>query len=380
MSDADQPAMPSPLRDGRISTGIPALDGVLGGGLIPGRLYLIEGSPGAGKTTLALQFLLDGRRRGERGLLISLSETTEELQVVAASHGWSLEGIDLFELSSAKNLAEPDHETTLLHPWEVELGEIIKPITDQADRVSPTRVVFDSVSEMRMLAAEQLRFRRQVLALKQFFAARNTTVLLLDELVSNNERDLQLQSLSHGVVRLERRTLDFGTARRRLEIAKMRGAPVREGWHDYVVRTGGIEVFPTLVVAAEMVPFTGEPVPSGIAELDALLEGGPLRGTSTLLSGPSGSGKSTLVVQYIWAAAERGEHCAVYEFDERIGTLLIRATRLGLDLRPHIQSGLVTLLQLDPAQIAPGEFAHIIRKEVEEKGARLIVIDSLNGY
>jgi circadian clock protein KaiC len=267
-----------------------------------------------------------------------------------------------------------------LHPWEIELGEIIQLIIEQANRVAPARVVFDSVSEMRMLAAEPLRFRRQVLALKQFFAGRGVTVLLLDELTSNNGRDLQLQSLSHGVIRLERRTLDFGAARRRLEIKKMRGIPIKEGWHDYVVRTGGIEVFSTLVMAEHMVPFIGEPVSSGITELDDLLEGGPLRGTSTLLSGPSGAGKSTMVLQYVSAAAERGEHCTLYEFDERLGTLLIRAAKLGFNLQHHIQSGLVAIRQIDPAQIAPGEFAHIIRKEVEEKAARLIVIDSLNGY
>jgi circadian clock protein KaiC len=382
MSTDDHLAAAPPLPEGtRIFTGIPGLDGMLGGGLMPGRLYLVEGAPGAGKTTLGLQFLLEGRARGERGLLIALSETTEELEAVAVSHGWSLDGIDLFELTSAENLSSPDREMTLLHPWEVELGETIKLITDEADRTTPTRVVFDSISELRLLADEPLRFRHQVLALKQFFAGRKATVLLLDELTSNsNGRDLQLLTLSHGVIRLERLTLDFGATRRRLEIMKMRGAAYREGWHDYMVRTGGIEVFPTLVAAEHMVPFVGEPVPSGVAELDALLDKGPLRGTSTLVTGPSGSGKSTLVLQYVWAAAERGEHCVLYEFDERVGTLLTRSAKIGLDLQSHIETGLVTFRQVDPAQIAPGEFAHIIRKEVEEKAARLVVIDSLNGY
>ncbi|MBV9375813.1 MAG: AAA family ATPase, partial [Alphaproteobacteria bacterium] len=381
MSAEDQVApSPSPQAT-RISTGISGLDGILGGGLMPGRLYLVEGTPGAGKTTLGLQFLLEGRSRGERGLFITLSETNEELEAVAASHGWSLDGINFFELTSAENLSSPERELTLLHPWEVELGEMIKLITDQAESIAPTRVVFDSVSEMRLLAEEPLRFRRQVLALKQFFAARKATVLLLEELpLNSNGRDLQLLSLSHGVIRLERWTPDYGGARRQIEITKMRGAASREGWHDYKMRTGGIEVFPTLIAAEHMVPFIGEPVSSGLGEIDAVLDGGPLRGTCTLLTGPAGSGKSTLILQYICAAAARGEHCAVYEFEERIGTMLVRAAKLGLDLDTYVQTGLVTLRQVDPAQIAPGEFAHLIRKEVEENGARLVVIDSLNGY
>ena len=374
-------ALPASSKSICISTGITGLDDILGGGLMPGRLYLVEGTSGAGKTTLGLQFLLEGRARGERGLFITLSETNEELETVAASHGWSLDGIDFFELTSAENLSSPDREVTLLHPWEVELSETIKLITDQADRIAPTRVVFDSVSEMRLLAEESLRFRRQILALKQFFAARKATVLLLEELKLNgNGQDSQLLSLSHGVIRLERWTLEFGGARRRVEISKMRGAACREGWHDYMIRTGGIEVFPTMVAAEHIIPLIGEPVPSGLAELDALLAGGPLRGTSALLIGPAGVGKSTLVLQYVCAAAARGEHCAIYEFEERIGTMLARAAKLQLDLEPQIKTGLVTIRQVDPAQVAPGELAHIIRKEVEEKAARLIVIDSLDGY
>jgi circadian clock protein KaiC len=372
-------APPSPLGS-RLSTGVSGLDGILGGGLMPGRLYLVEGTPGAGKTTLGLQFLMDGKARGERGLYITLSETTEELEIVAGSHGWSLDGIDLFELTSAQNLSSPDREMTLFHPWEVELGETVKLITEQVDRTVPIRVVFDSVTEMRLLAEEPLRFRHQILALKQFFAARQATVLLLEEISTSNGRDLELSSLCHGVVRLERWTLDFGGARRRLEIMKIRGAACREGWHDYRIRTGGIEVFPTLAAPEHPAPFIGEPVPSGLAELDALLDGGPLRGTSMLLSGPTGAGKSTLILQYVCAAASRGEHSALYEFEERIGTMLVRAAKLGLDLQAYIETGLVTLRQVDPAQIAPGEFAHIVRNEVEKNGARLVVIDSLSGY
>ncbi|MGA8746936.1 MAG: ATPase domain-containing protein, partial [Solirubrobacterales bacterium] len=346
---------PTSAQGTRISTGIAGLDSILAGGLTPGRLYLVEGTPGAGKTTLGLQFLLEGRARGERGLFITLSETNEELEAVAASHGWSLDGIDFFELTSAENLSSPDREVTLLHPWEVELGETIKLITDQADRTAPTRVVFDSVSEMRLLAEEPLRFRRQILALKQFFAARKATVLLLEELIPSNRRDVQLLSLTHGVIRLERSTMEYGGACRRVEISKMRGAQHREGWHDFRVRTGGIEVFPSLVAAEHVAPFPGEPVSSGLAELDALLDGGPLRGTSMLVTGPAGAGKSTLILQYICAAAARGEHCALYEFEERLGTMLVRAAKLGLDLQDHVERGLVALRQVDPAQIAPGE-------------------------
>jgi circadian clock protein KaiC len=262
----------------------------------------------------------------------------------------------------------------------VELSETVKLITDQVDRHGPTRVVFDSVTEMRLLAEEPLRFRHQILALKQFFAARKATVLLLEETSTSNGRDLELSSLCHGVIRLDRWTLDFGGARRRLEIMKMRGAACREGWHDYRIRTGGIEVFPSLVAPEHLAPFIGEPVSSGLAELDALLDGGPLRGSSMLLTGPAGAGKSTLILQYMCAAAARGEHSAVYEFEERIGTMLIRAAKLGLHLQDYIERGLITLRQVAPAQIAPGEFAQIIRKEVEEKSARLVVIDSLSGY
>ncbi|MGI4802425.1 MAG: ATPase domain-containing protein [Janthinobacterium lividum] len=364
-----------------ISTGIDGLDVILKGGLAPNRMYLVAGAPGAGKTTLALQFLLQGRDRGERGLYVTLSETTEELVAVAASHGWTLDGIDLFELSAAEAALGGERETTLLHPWEIELGETVKLITDEAERTGASRIVFDSLSEMRLLAQDALRFRRQVLALKQFFAGQGATVLLLDDRVASAAGpDLQLHSLCHGVLSLERLTLDFGAARRRLEVAKMRGARYREGWHDYTIHPGGLEVFPRLVANEHNTPFVGDPVLSGLPALDALLGGGPLRGTCTLLSGPAGAGKSTLSLQYVHAAAERGERCAIYQFDERAGTLVTRSAKLGLDLQPHLDANRIILRQIDPAELSPGEFAHMLRLDVERNETRIVVIDSLSGY
>jgi len=361
--------------------GIAGLDAILEGGLAPNRLYLIEGAPGAGKTTLSLQFLLEGRAHDERCLYVTLSETAEELTAVAASHGWTLDGVNLFELAAAEAAINPEHEMTLLHPWEVELGETVKLITDEVERTGASRIVFDSLSEMRLLAQDALRFRRQVLALKQFFAGRGATVLLLDDrLAEGGRKDLQLHSIAHGVITLDRMSLDFGSPRRRLEVAKMRGAQYREGWHDYAIRPGGLDVFPRLVASEHHNPFIGDPVPSGLPELDALLDGGPLRGTCTLLSGPAGTGKSTLTLQYVHAAAARGEHCAIYQFDERAGTLLTRSAKLGLDLQPYLDAGVIILRQVDPAELSPGEFTQMIRLDVERNDTRLVVIDSLSGY
>ncbi|OAN29284.1 MULTISPECIES: ATPase domain-containing protein [Pseudomonas] len=364
-----------------IATGNAGLDQVLRGGLPKDRLYLLEGTPGSGKTTLGLQFLFEGVRRGESVLYITLSETSEELQSVAESHGWSLEGMHLFELSAADAVLGGAQEQTILHPWESELGDTIELIQTRVDELKPSRLVFDSLSEMRLLAQDPLRYRRQVLALKQFFAGRGLTVLLVDDLTtSGGERDNHLHSLCHGVLTLERLTLDFGAARRRLQIQKLRGRDFVAGYHDFTIRHGGLEVYPRMIAAGRYQDFAGEPVPSSIADMDALLHGGPLRGTSTLITGPAGTGKTTLALQYVMAACARGERCALYEFDERIGTLLKRAESMGMPLLRYIEEGLLVVHQIDPAELSPGEFAWRVRRDVEEDNCRMLVLDSLNGY
>ncbi|SDA17566.1 ATPase domain-containing protein [Sphingomonas sp. NFR15] len=364
-----------------ISTGNAGLDTILKGGLPASRLYLLEGAPGAGKTTLALQFLREGVAQGEPVLYITLSETKEELAVVAASHGWGIDDFAIFEFDSAAEILGDARDQSILHPWEMELSETIKLIQDAVDRVKPTRVVFDSLSEMRLLAQDPLRYRRQVLALKQFFAGRSGTVLLVDDMTgSETGRDSQLHSLCHGVITLERLTLDFGAARRRLQVQKLRGVDFIAGYHDFMIRKGGLDVFPRMIAADHHRDYADEPVASGVAELDALLGGGPMRGTSTLVTGPAGTGKTTIALQYVHAACDRGECATIYEFDERIGTLLTRATAFSLDLRKHLDSGCLRIEQINPAEISPGEFASRIRGEVEARGARMIVLDSLNGY
>lgn len=364
----------------RISSGNKGLDTILRGGLPPERLYLVEGEPGSGKTTLGLQFLAEGVRRGERVLYITLSETSEELRAVAASHGWTLDGVELFELSSAEEVLGEGREQSILHSWEVELGGTIRLIQEQVDRINPRRVVFDSLSELRLLAQDPLRYRRQVLALKQFFAGRKTTVLLVDDLTTSGGRDAHLHSLCHGVITLERRTLDFGASRRRMQVQKLRGVSFIGGYHDLEIRTGGLDIYPRLIASHHHAPFVGDPTSSGLPALDALLSGGPLRGTSTLVTGPAGAGKTTVALQYLYAACERGEAATLYEFDERIGTLLVRAEAMGMDLKKHIDGGCLKIQQVDPAEMSPGEFAANLREQVEVRKARLIVVDSLNGY
>ena len=364
-----------------ISTGNTGLDTILTGGLPANRLYLLEGAPGSGKTTLALQFLREGASRGEKALYITLSETREELAVVAASHGFDIDQFDVFELNSVSEVLGDSREQSVLHPWEMELGETVRLIEAEVERVQPKRVVFDSLSEMRLLAQDSLRYRRQVLALKQFFAGRDTTVLLVDDMTGNNAgQDTHLHSLCHGVITLERLTLDFGAARRRLQVQKLRGVDFIAGYHDFTIRRGGLDIYPRLIASTHHAKFTGEVTPSGVREMDTLLGGGPMRGTSTLVTGPAGSGKTTIALQYLDAACRRGEPCTVYEFDERIGTLLARAKAFNLDLQAHIESGCLCIQQIDPAEISPGEFASRVRKEVEGRRSRMIVIDSLNGY
>ena len=368
-------------RPPRVSTGSAGLDHVLGGGLVADRLYLLEGSPGSGKTTLALQFLLAGAALGEPCLYVTLSETAEEMQTVAQSHGWSLDGVTLFELSSVAQMLGEAAQQTLLHPWELELGSTVKLVTDEVLRTRATRVVFDSLSDLRLLAQDPLRYRRQVLAIKQLFVGRPVTVLLVDDVMGwHGERDMHLHSLCHGVLTLERLTLDYGAARRRLQVQKVRGVDFVAGYHDFVLRRGGLDVFPRLIASQHAATLTGERVSSGVAALDALLGGGPIRGTSMLLSGPAGAGKTTIALQYVAAACAAGQACVIYEFDERIGTLLARAAAMRMDLAPFLDSGLLVLQQIDPAEISPGEFACMIRGQVEERQVRLILIDSLSGY
>ncbi|WP_372012509.1 ATPase domain-containing protein [Pseudoxanthomonas sp. 10H] len=363
----------------RISSGNRGLDDILGGGLDADRMYLYEGRPGTGKTTLALEFLLEGARHGERVLYITLSETESELQLVAGRHGWDLSGVDVFELVPPETTLDPGREITVLHPAEIELAETTRLILDRIADASPSRVVIDSLSELRLLAQNSLRYRRQVLALKHFFASRQCTVVLLDDM-SAQENDLQLHSICHGVVLLEQLAIDYGAERRRLRVVKMRGIGFRGGFHDMKITTGGLEIYPRLVAAEHHASFAGDCTPSGNPELDKLLGGGLERGTNALLIGTAGVGKSSLALTYAIAAAERGEVAAIFAFDEGRGTLQARARTLGLPLQPALDSGRILFQQIDPAEMSPGEFAAIVRARVEEDRARLVIIDSLNGY
>ena len=362
----------------RAPFGVGGLDDILGGGLTPSRIYLLEGTPGTGKTTLALQFLLTGRELGEAGLYITLSETEQELRAVAASHGWSLEGLSIHELVNEAGL-NPDAEQSILHPSDVELGETTRTIISRVEEERPRRVVFDSLSEMRLLAQNPLRYRRQILALKHFFANRACTVLLLDDQTASGN-DLQLHSIAHGVITLEQAAQDFGTQRRRLRVVKMRGIKFRGGFHDFVLDTGGIEVFPSLVAAEHRRDFKAELVSTGSGELDALLGGGLARGTNTLFMGPSGVGKTTTAIRCVRAALERGETCAYFLFDEGLATLLSRAAAMSMDLQPYIDNGRLIIRQIDPAEVSPGEFSGWVRTAVMETGATYVGIDSLNAY
>jgi circadian clock protein KaiC len=362
----------------RMSTGIDGLDDVLGGGLTPNRVYLVEGSPGAGKTTLALQFLLRGALDGQAGLYITLSETRSELLAVASGHGWDVGALTIVELLSDEGL-DPEYEQTILHPAEVELGETVKNVVRQVEELRPARIVLDSLSELRLLAQNPLRYRRQILALKRYFSTRECTVLLLDDNTSD-PGDLQLHSIAHGVISLNQLVHDYGGARRRLRVAKMRGIKFREGFHDFTLNTGGIDVYPRLVAAEHHATFMSKPCSTGSAGLDAMLGGGLIPGTNTLLIGPSGVGKSTTVVSCLLAALKRGERCIYYLFDETLGTLLARSAALGLALDSYLDNGLLTLRQVDPAEISPGEFASNVRLAVEDEGIRFVAIDSLNAY
>ncbi|WP_410218486.1 ATPase domain-containing protein [Paracoccus sp. (in: a-proteobacteria)] len=362
----------------RMLTGTQGLDIVLRGGLTPSRLYLVEGTPGSGKTTLALKFLLEGERVREKGLYITLSETEDELRAVAQSHGLLLDGIDIHEMVAEDEFAA-DHEQTLLHPSEVELGESVRAIFDLVAETNPARVVLDSLSELRLLAQNPLRYRRQILALKHFFARRSCTVLMLDDRTAE-PGDLQLHSIAHGVISLEQLANDFGSERRRLRIIKMRGVQYDGGYHDFTIERGGVCVYPRLIAADHHRSFSSTPVTTGLTRLDALLGGGLFPGTNTLLAGPAGAGKTTTAVRCMIAALQRGQKAAYFLFDERLATLLIRSRALGMDLQPFIDDGVLTIRQIDPAELSPGEFASAVRDAVEKDDAGFIVIDSLNAY
>ena len=362
-----------------VSLGIPGLDNVLLGGIPADRVYLVEGDPGAGKTTLALQFLLDGRARGECCLYVTLSETKEELRAVARSHAWNLDGIHLTELATAEASLTSDAENTMFYPSEVELSEVTERVLREVEELRPSRVVVDSLSELRMLAQNALRYRRQILALKQFFVGRHCTVLLLDDR-SADMHDIQVQSIVHGVLSLALHTPDYGVMQRRLQVLKMRGRAYRPGYHDFVIVTGGLRVFPRLVAAEHGSAYAPSLLSSGLPELDALTGGGIDRGTSVLVVGPTGAGKSTFATQYAMQLARHDGRVAMFLFDESDRTLRERAQGLGMPIDDLVSQGRIALRQIDPGELSVGELVQLVRDEVEQRNARMIVIDSLNGY
>ena len=360
-------------------TGIVGLDDILNGGLARGRLYLVEGVPGAGKTTLAMQYLMDGASRGEPVLYITLSETREELESVAASHGWDISNISIRELLPPDGALEADEQYTMYHPSEVELASTTKVILEDVERLKPTRVVFDSLSELRLVAGNPLRYRRQILALKQYFAGRQCTVILLDDMTAA-EHDLHVQSIAHGVILLQHMSPEYGAERRRLRVIKYRGSEFRGGYHDYLIKKGGIAVFPRLIAAEHRGPNHCAKLPSDVKELDDLLGGGVEEGTSTLIVGGAGTGKSTISAQFCAAAAKRGQRSLVFMFDESPNTLFTRCKGVGVDLETHVDSGMIEIVQVDPAELSPGELSSMICEAVEHRGIKIVAIDSLNGY
>ena len=362
----------------RISTGVAGLDDILSGGLPIGQMYLLEGAPGTGKTTVAMQFIMEGIQKGDQALYITLSESKAELEASARSHGWDVNQLAIAEFVPAEASLDPEQQYTVFHPSEVELASTIQKLTQIVEQRKPRRLVIDSLSELRLLAADTMRYRRQLLALKQFFVGRDTTVLLLDDRSAEGS-DMQLQSIAHGVLRLDKVQRSYGVTRRQVEIVKMRGSAYREGFHDYTIETGGVRIHPRLIANEHTSVFLNERVKSGLPALDEMFGGGIPRGSSTLIVGPTGSGKSSLAMLYACASAQRGHRAVVYAFDEVLRIARERAESLGLRVGEEMDKGMLAMSQIDPAELSPGEFFWQIRNEVEQKGARVIVIDSLNG-
>ncbi len=361
-----------------ISTGVPGLDHVLGGGLTRERLYLLEGDPGAGKTTLALQFLIEGARQGEKVLYITLAENEVELRAVASAHGFSMDGVIVHEVIQDENLLDPNEQYTALHPSEVELGETNNLILKKIEELRPTRVVLDSLSELQLLSGSALRYRRHVLGLKQYFSKRSCTALLLDD-KSSVRRDLQVRSIAHGVISLQHFDSDYGAERRVIRVLKYRGIAFRRGPHDYSIVTGGVVVYPNVVAAESRRLSPRKQIKSGLPGFDALLGGGIEEGSSTLISGPPGTGKSSLACQFVKAVTLRGEKAAMFLFEESFNTMLNRSKGIGLNLQEPYEAGLLSVQQIDPAEMSPGEFTHAVCGAADA-GAKVVVIDSLNGY
>jgi circadian clock protein KaiC len=365
----------------KLSSGIPELDTILRGGFPNHRVCLVEGVPGSGKTTLAFQFLLEGIRNRETGMYVTFSESEGELQQVAQSHGWSLEGLTLLEIGALNEKLLPDEQYTVFHPAEVELNQTTQRVIDQVNRTKPRRVVIDSLSEIRLIAREPLRYRRQVLALKEILSKCGCTVLFLEDRTSG--QDMLLESIAHGVILLEREQAEYGGIRRKLQVVKMRAVDFMDGYHDFTIRHGGLQVFPRLVASrlrsSDRSASAGT-LSSNDAELDALMGSGLPWGTGVLIVGPAGTGKSTLASKFAWAAAGKGHRVSAYLFEELNTTFLGRAQELGMDFDPHIKSGKVEINQIDPAELTPGEFAYRVCQQVEKENTRLVLIDSLNGY